>query len=421
MDQKSLSRPTAPCSGKPTVVVMENNTIVETHSLTKRWSRRSSHRSAGVHARPSVSCGPASRRDVSAVSLKRPSVGKHTRFGSGVLAVDSIHMSVRRGGLRLPRPERGGEDHDPAHAPRSQRSDSMSWRKAGCHVEAQRHPEAEDSHRMRDFDPALFGRFENDAWQRKASGYHATYASLSGHVIDRLLDEVDAKQGSRLLDIGSGPGYVAAAAQRRGCEALGIDFAPAMVELARALYPQCRFNVGDAQSLDFEAASFDCITGNFVLHHVPRQDLALQEIRRVLVLGGRVALTAWDTPDRNRFLGLFVDAVRKSGAPPPPEVPAGPPMASSDDDYRTQLRAAGFERPFVQHVEWSHQFGSADQLWSGLLAASVRIAALIERQNVTVRATIHREFEKLVVEHQTGNHLIVPVAAVLFGGQAPAG
>ena len=54
MDQKSLSRPTAPCSGKPTVVVMENTMIVETRSLTKQ-------------------------------------------FGSGVLAVDSIHMSVRRG------------------------------------------------------------------------------------------------------------------------------------------------------------------------------------------------------------------------------------------------------------------------------------------------------------------------------------
>ena len=100
-------------------------------------------------------------------------------------------------------------------------------------------------------DPDAFSQFEHAGWQRKARGYHEMYSPLSGHVVDRLLDVVDAREGKRLLDIGSGPGYVAAAARYRGCEATGIDFAPAMVDLARGLHPGCRFEVGDAQDLPF--------------------------------------------------------------------------------------------------------------------------------------------------------------------------
>jgi SAM-dependent methyltransferase len=272
---------------------------------------------------------------------------------------------------------------------------------------------------MSSFDAGAFSRFEHNGWQRKAHGYHEMYAPLSGYVIELLLDAVDARTGQRLLDLGTGPGYVAAAAIRRGCETVGMDFAPAMVDLARSLHPACTFEVGDAEALPFGDATFDCVTGNFVLHHVPRQQLALQEAARVLVPGGRLALTAWSAPDRNRFLGLFVDALQESGASLPPDVPSGPPMAADDDAYRGQLTEAGFEELFVEHVQWSHRFANRGLLWDGLLAASVRTATLIELQPESVRRLIRREFDRLVASYETKGGLDVPVAATLFGGRLP--
>ncbi|MDQ6773715.1 MAG: class I SAM-dependent methyltransferase [Candidatus Dormibacteraeota bacterium] len=272
---------------------------------------------------------------------------------------------------------------------------------------------------MTEFDPGAFSRFEFAGWQRKAAGYHAMYSPLSGRVVERLLDAVTARDGARLLDIGSGPGYVVAAAQRRGLETVGLDFAPAMVELARRLHPGCRFEIGDAQALPFGPATFDCVTGNFILHHMPRPERALQEARRVLMPGGRIGLTAWGTPDRNRFLGLFDDAVRESAAALPLELPAGPPMAAQDAAYRTQLEETGFEAMAIQHIRWNQSFASSADLWDGLLAASVRTAALIELQPTELQAAIRQEFDALARTYSADGGFEVPVEVTLFSGRVP--
>ena len=135
------------------------------------------------------------------------------------------------------------------------------------------------------------------------------------------------------------------------------------------------------------------MTGNFVLHHLPHQAKALHEARRVLVAGGRIGLTARSSPERNRFLGVFIDAVTTSGAAVPRDLPPGPPMTVTDAGYGDQLAGAGFEAITVEHLEWTHRFANADALWDGLMAASVRTAALIELQPPIVRDGIRREFD----------------------------
>jgi SAM-dependent methyltransferase len=50
-----------------------------------------------------------------------------------------------------------------------------------------------------------------------------------------------------------------------------------------------RCTVSDAQSLPFQDASFDVVTCNHTLYHVPDKDLALAEFVRVLRPGGRFA------------------------------------------------------------------------------------------------------------------------------------
>jgi ubiquinone/menaquinone biosynthesis C-methylase UbiE len=109
------------------------------------------------------------------------------------------------------------------------------------------------------FDPVAFHRFELAGWERKAHGYHITYAPIAGYVVDPLLDAARVGPASRTLDIGSGPGYVAARAAERGARVVGVDFSETMVRLARQLHPDLRFAVGDAQSVPFPASSFDAV------------------------------------------------------------------------------------------------------------------------------------------------------------------
>jgi ubiquinone/menaquinone biosynthesis C-methylase UbiE len=269
------------------------------------------------------------------------------------------------------------------------------------------------------FDPVAFQRFERAGWERKAASYHAFYAPISGHVIDALLDSADVKRGTRLLDVGSGPGYVAARAVMRGANVIGTDLSEQMVKLARQINPGIQFEVGDAQELAYPSESFDAVVGNFSLHHMPDQARALQGFARVLVPGGRVAMTQWDEPARCRFLGLFTDSVRLAGAADPDDLPAGPPMAAYDTAYEDLLTGAGFCTPRVETIVYAHRFAHSDELWDGLLAGSLRTASLITGQPEPVRARIREIFDRLVKEYETASGLEVPVSVKLFWAEAP--
>lgn len=270
------------------------------------------------------------------------------------------------------------------------------------------------------FDPHLFQRFEVENWQAKAASYHRFFQPIAGRVIEDLLDAAAVGRGDRVLDVGTGPGWVAAAASGRGARALGIDISEEMVAIARAQNPELAFRIGDAQDLDLPSASVEAVVGNFALLHLPRQAQALAGFHRVLVPGGRVAMTVWGPGAESRFQGLFTDAIAAAGASPPQSLPPGPPMVSSDPEYRAQLSRAGFADAAVRTVAFTHRFQSADELWAGMLAASVRTSALITGQEPDTQARIHAEFARLAAAHETPAGLDVPVTVKLVSGRKPS-
>jgi SAM-dependent methyltransferase len=91
----------------------------------------------------------------------------------------------------------------------------------------------------------------------------------------------------RVLEVGSGLGYLAERIQRElGAEVVALDLSPRMVDLARERGVDAR--VGDVQELPFGEAEFDVAVANWMLYHVPDLDRALAELARVLRPGGRL-------------------------------------------------------------------------------------------------------------------------------------
>ncbi|HIN66509.1 MAG TPA: class I SAM-dependent methyltransferase, partial [Candidatus Obscuribacterales bacterium] len=97
-----------------------------------------------------------------------------------------------------------------------------------------------------------FKEFEHEGWEAVAGGYHDHFGSLTRQTIEPMLDSLGTgrkDQGAKLLDIATGPGYVAQAARQRGYEVTAIDFSNEMVERAKVLYPGIDFQEGDAEAL----------------------------------------------------------------------------------------------------------------------------------------------------------------------------
>ncbi len=122
---------------------------------------------------------------------------------------------------------------------------------------------------------------------------------------DEVLRALDPRPGERVLDLGVGPGLLAAAvAERVGTDGgvAGIDVSPDMLAIARtrrlahgAATPQ--FLEGSVTALPFADASFDAAVCTQVYEYVADLPLALREAARVLRPGGRLVVldTDWDS------------------------------------------------------------------------------------------------------------------------------
>ena len=283
-------------------------------------------------------------------------------------------------------------------------------------------PDADRGPAMTDTDPDAFNRFEAAGWERSAAPYDAFFAGITSRLAGPVLDAVAAGDGTRLLDVATGPGYVAGAAAARGARVTAVDVSAAMVELAGRRHPEVEVRQGDAEALPFGDAAFDAVVCNFGVLHLGRPERAATEAARVTAPGGRVALTVWDVPARSRLIGVFVDAMAAAGAVPPPELPAGPPFFRFADEaeFAALLTGAGYGDVVVATVAFLHAVPTAETLWEGVLAGTARTGPSIVAQPPEIRRAIRAAFDRLVAEYAAPDGaLAVPVSVKLASGRKP--
>lgn len=175
--------------------------------------------------------------------------------------------------------------------------------------------------------------------RQRATWGTGDYAMVGTQIVivsERLVESLDLRSTERVLDVATGSGNAALAAARRGCDVVGVDYVPSLLDRARTrggaeqLAEHLTWIEGDAEALPVEDASFDVVTSVFGAMFAPNHHRTADELLRACRPGGRIGLVS-HTP--GGFIGRLFKVNGKHVPPPAGVMP--PVLWGTEDHLRT--------------------------------------------------------------------------------------
>ena len=227
-----------------------------------------------------------------------------------------------------------------------------------------------------------------------AAGYERYMGRWSRLLAPHYLAFAGVKNGERILDVGTGTGSLAGAVEAAFPEARVVGIDPSEAFVAHATQgARGTFEVGNAQALRFEDASFDHGMSMLVLNFIPDHEKALAEMRRVTRPQGVVSACVWDYAEGMAMLRVFWDEV----------VALDPAMEPKDERHmklcrQGQLGAlwkkAGFADVQERAIVIDTAFDSFDDYWGPFLAGvgpgGAYVASLSEDRRKALEARLRQ-------------------------------
>jgi SAM-dependent methyltransferase len=201
-----------------------------------------------------------------------------------------------------------------------------------------------------------------DAWDTSAGGWRRRAGDLraSGMPVSAwMIDHLELQPGELVVELAAGPGdtgFLASELVKPGGRLICSDGSEQMLQIARERAEQqgidnVEFKQLQLEWLDLDTASADAILCRWGVMLLVDPGAALQECRRVLKPGGRLALAVWDLRVRNPWSLVPAEALQAlgHGTPPDPSLP-GPFSLSAPGRLNALLEEAGFIEPLVEAV-----------------------------------------------------------------------
>lgn len=263
---------------------------------------------------------------------------------------------------------------------------------------------------------AEFAAWEHAAWEARAAPYAASLGDLTRGSVPALLEAAGVRAHTRVLDVGTGPGFVALAAAERGAVVTGVDQSPAMVQIARTAGVDAL--AASVEQLPFEDGAYDAVVAGYLLNHMARPERAVAELGRVLTPGGRLAVTVWDLPEANPALGLFGPIVTDLGLCG--VVPPGPDSLRFASEAELRQLFTGWRRVAVQPVGWTVTV-EPGAWFDAVAGATPRTGAVLAQAAPEQRAQARQRYVEVARASYgvAGGRVELPAGAVLGAASRP--
>jgi SAM-dependent methyltransferase len=211
-----------------------------------------------------------------------------------------------------------------------------------------------------------------ERWQRSGLGWRARAddVRVMGMPVSAwMVEQLRLQPGHEVLELAAGPGdtgFMAAELVRPGGRLICSDAVEAMLDIAceRAAaqgLDNVEFKLLELDWIDLETASVDAVLCRWGIMFAADRGAAAREMRRVLRPGGRLALAAWDVPERNPWADIPARALVELGHAEPPD-PEAPGMFVVAEPGRVEelLEDAGFTEVEVTSVDLTRERPSVE-------------------------------------------------------------
>jgi SAM-dependent methyltransferase len=209
--------------------------------------------------------------------------------------------------------------------------------------------------------PEMF-RASSDAYDRFVGRYGAELAAA-------LIEFAGIEPGMRALDVGCGPGALAAVlVDRLGAASVSAaDPSAPFVDACAGRLPGVDVVEAGAEALPFADGAFDAVLSQLVVNFMRDSETGVCEMARVTRPGGSVSACVWDYGDGMTLLRAFWDAARDVDPARGAAADEGIVMRWCAEGELAELwRAAGLRSVRVGSLVASAMYADFEDLWSPL-------------------------------------------------------
>ena len=233
---------------------------------------------------------------------------------------------------------------------------------------------------------------------RKPAEAYDRFVGRYGPALARsLIDRIGVRPEWSVLDVGCGPGALAAvlAGTVGARNVAAVDPSEPFARACGERVPGADIRVASAESLPFADGSFDATLSQLVVNFLQDPAAGLREMRRVTRPGGLIAASVWDYAGEMTMLRTFWDAavdLDPAGAGPLDE---GRRMPYSRPDGLAQLWSdAGLLEVATDAIVVRAEYEDFEDLWvpftTGVGPAGAYCASLSDVEREALKLSYHR-------------------------------
>ena len=267
------------------------------------------------------------------------------------------------------------------------------------------------------------GASGQDSMFSEARAYEYFMGRWSRHMAPLLVRFAGVRDGEAVLDVGSGTGALstAVAAAAPASRVVGIDPSAAYVAFAQAQPPKnahLRFEVGDAQQMRFDTASFGRTLSLQVVNFIPDARKAVGEMARVTKPKGTVAAAVWDYGEGMEMLRVFWDEA----------ISLRPGSDKKDERHmpycrRGELaslwRGAGLQDVVEEALTIETRFASFDDYWKPFLAKQGPAGAYVSSLSDADRDALRERLRQRLLGDRLDRPIVLHARAWAVRGIVP--